>query len=735
MYEESILKKTKFNLKEFLRTRLGYILTLVFIYWLKTLWAYFIDFNLDTKGFYQNFIALINPIPVALLLIGIALYIKNSKAFYIVSSFLYLLLFVWLFSNSIYYREFTDYISISTIMASSSVSAGLGEAAVKLFRITDLVYFIDFFLLIYLSIRKKIYFDSKAFNKRAGFAVTALSIMLFSANLFLAEIDRPELLSRGFSNTYIVRALGLPAFLGYNANQTYSAHRDRSEASAKDLEPVQAYIDQNYAAPNNQFYGKAKGRNVIYVHLESLQQFIIDYKLKVDGKEYEVTPFLNSLYHSKSSLSFSNFFHQVKAGKTSDAETMLENSLFGLNQGSFMVQYGSSNTQQAAPHILAENGGYTSAVFHGNSGSFWNRNNTYKQWGYDYFFDQSYFSTPTAENSFQYGLNDKIMLADSIQYLERMQQPFYTKLLLVSHHYPYTTSLSGDEVGFPLANTNDQTINGYFATANYLDASIKAFFDYLKATGVYDNSIFILYGDHYGISNSRNPNLAPLLGKSSETWTDYDNAMLQRVPYIIYIPGMTDGGIIDTFGGQIDALPTLEHLLGIDSRQYLQVGQDILSPDHNQIVATRTNGAFITPKYTRYAGKLYYTATGEEITNPDESTQAEVEKIMNAASAQLAASDAIQTGDLIRFKKNDLPPLDSSKISYLHSMNALTSIEEELGDKSTSIYSKNGKKSTVDLFHAPSYLELHGNKSEGATNPSADSTTTTSTTTTEKQTD
>ncbi|MGZ7269023.1 sulfatase-like hydrolase/transferase, partial [Streptococcus pyogenes] len=79
-------------------------------------------------------------------------------------------------------------------------------------------------------------------------------------------------------------------------------------------------------------------------------------------------------------------------------------------------------------------------------------------------------------------------------------------------------------VGFPLANTNDQTINGYFATANYLDASIKAFFDYLKATGVYDNSIFILYGDHYGISNSRNPNLAPLLGKSSETWTDYDNA-------------------------------------------------------------------------------------------------------------------------------------------------------------------------------------------------------------------
>ena len=75
-------------------------------------------------------------------------------------------------------------------------------------------------------------------------------------------------------------------------------------------------------------------------HLESFQQFLIDYKLKVDDKEYEVTPFLNSRYHSKETFAFSNVFNQVKAGKTSDAETMIETGLFGLNQGSFMVNYG-----------------------------------------------------------------------------------------------------------------------------------------------------------------------------------------------------------------------------------------------------------------------------------------------------------------------------------------------------------------------------------------------------------
>ncbi len=151
--------------------------------------------------------------------------------------------------------------------------------------------------------------------------------MLFSINLFLAEIDRPELLTRGFSNTYIVRALGLPAFLGYNANQTYNAHKNRSGASATDLEPVKQYITEHYAQPNDNYFGIAKGRNVIYLHLESLQQFVIDYKLNVNGVEHEVTPFLNSLYHSSSTLAFSNFFNQVKAGKTSDAETMIETSL------------------------------------------------------------------------------------------------------------------------------------------------------------------------------------------------------------------------------------------------------------------------------------------------------------------------------------------------------------------------------------------------------------------------
>lgn len=689
-------------------TRLGFVLTLLLLYWFKTMWAYSVDFNLDIQGPYQIFLAVINPLPISLLFIGLALYIKRTKLFYSLAFGIYLLLFIWLISNSIYYREFTDFVTVNTMLASSKVSAGLGAAALELFRPWDVIYILDFPILAFFFFKKWIRMDNRPFNKRASFAVTSLSAMLFSANLFLAEIDRPELLTRGFSNYYVVRALGLPAFLGYSANQTYVANKERSKASEADLKPVEEYIQQHYAKPNPEYFGMAKGRNVIYIHLESFQQFLIDYKLKVDDKEYEVTPFLNSLYHSKETFAFSNVFNQVKAGKTSDAETMIETGLFGLNQGSFMVNYGGTNTQQAAPFILSKNGYNSSAVFHGNAGSFWNRNTAYKQWGYNYFFDASYFTKQNSSNSFQYGLNDKYMLKDSIKYLERLQQPFYTKFITVSNHYPYTTSLSGDDLGFPLAKTQDETINGYFATANYLDSSIKAFFDYLKESGLYKNSIIVLYGDHYGISNSRNPALAPLLGKNSETWSSYDNAMLQRVPYMVVIPGMDKGGIINTYGGEIDMLPTLEHLLGIESNKFLQVGQDMLSPDHDQIVAFRSANYFVTPEYTSYSGRTYYTKTGEEITNPDEKTKEELDKIREAANLQLKISDSIQTGDLLRFfKGNDLGKVNPDDYSYTNSFKALKKIEKEKGDKSTSLYNQRGNQSTVDLFKAPTYKELH----------------------------
>ncbi|MDZ5561034.1 LTA synthase family protein [Enterococcus cecorum] len=704
----------KKNYFSWVNKRLGFFGLLVVLMWIKNMLAYTIDFHLSLENALQHFILIINPIATTLLLLSVGLYVRRKKPAYITMMVIYFIMTALLFSNAVYYREFTDFITINTMLGAGKVASGLGESAIKLFRPYDILYWLDFILLVFALATKRIKMDETPVRARMAFAFSTLAVMIFSGNLFLAESDRPELLTRTFSRDYLVKYLGINAFTVYDGVQTYKTTQVRAQASATDMDEVAEYVKGHYAKPNDQYFGLAKGRNVIYIHLESTQQFLIDYKLKDEnGVEHEVMPFINSLYHSNSTFSFSNFFHQVKAGKTSDSETLFENSLFGLNQGALFTQLGGKNTFEAAPNILKQTQGYTSAVFHGNSGTFWNRNETYKRLGYDYFFDASYYNV-TEDNSFQYGLNDKPFFQQSVKYLEHLQQPFYTKFIAVSNHYPYS-QLSGDETGFPLAQTKDETINSYFSTANYMDTAVHEFFDYLKQSGLYDNSIIILYGDHYGISNARNKELAQLLGKDRETWSNFDNAQVQRVPYMIHIPGMNKGKIIDTYGGQVDALPTLLHLLGVDTQNYIQLGQDLFSPDHKQLVAFR-DGDFVTPNYTYYGGILYDNKTGEEITEPSEELKKQIDADKEAVSDQLATSDKINNGDLLRFyTKSGLKAINPDDYNYLKNTDRIEKIEKELGDKSTSVYSKHNHTSTTDKYQTKSYQELHPKETSSST--------------------
>ncbi|MGG5315924.1 LTA synthase family protein [Enterococcus sp. AZ072] len=703
------------NLKSptFLNKRLGFYALLTFLLWAKSIFAYLFEFNLGIESLRQYFILFLNPIATTMFLLSIALYVRRPKAAYRTMLFIYALATILLFSNVVYYREFTDFITVNTLLGTGKVASGLGESAIRLFRPYDLLFVLDLIVLPFLLWKKVIKREERPVRARMAFAMTALSVMVFSANLFLAEADRPELLTRTFSRDYLIKYLGVNAFTAYDGIQTYKTNQVRAEASPNDLTEVEAYVKDHYAAPNDDLYGIAKDKNVIYIHLESLQQFLIDYKLTDEnGQEHEVTPFINSIFHENSTFSFDNFFHQVKAGKTSDAETLLENSLFGLNQGSLFTQLGGKNTFQAAPDILKQEAGYTSAAFHGNSGNFWNRTETYKRFGYDYFFDSSYYDV-NEDNSFQYGLHDKPFFQQSVKYLEHLQQPFYSKFIAVSNHYPYS-EFQNDEAGFPMAKTSDETINGYFATANYLDKAVEEFFNYLKASGLYDNSVIVMYGDHYGISTSRNPELAPLLGKTKESWTNFDNAQMQRVPYMIHVPGQENGGINHTYGGEVDALPTLLHLLGIDSSKYIQLGQDLLSPENDQLVAFRS-GDYVTPDYTYYGGSLYDNHTGFMVTAPDENLQAKADGWKQAVSDQLSTSDDINNGDLLRFYTGSgMKTIDPSDYDYKNGLQQLQKTESKLGEKSTSVYSRLGT-STEDMYNTQTYKQYHGTEEPAPT--------------------
>ncbi|SEK45573.1 lipoteichoic acid synthase [Carnobacterium iners] len=693
------------KLKKLLNTRIGFFSLAAVLFWAKTYFSYKQEFSLGVTGAMQQIILFINPIATIALFFSIALYFKKSKKAYTVLFLVHIVMSALLFANILYYREFSDFLSVTTIFGAGNVAGGLGASTLALLKARDIFYWLDLVVLLGLLVTKSVTIDNRFYKKRSAVAMTILAVTLFSANLALAESNRPQLLTRTFDRNYIVKYLGINFFTAYDGYQTAQSNQNKANADESDMDAVLSYVDEHYAEPNPEMFGVAKDKNVIYLHLESFQQFLIDYKLEDEnGELHEVTPFINSIFRDQQTQSFTNVFHQVGQGKTADSEMILENSLFGLPQGGAFTQVGGSNTFQSSYNILESEKGYTSAVMHGNVGSFWNRDNTYKQMGVDYFFDSSYYDLSEG-NTLEYGLKDKLFFNESAQYLEQLPQPFYAKMISVSNHFPYP--LDEANVDFKPARTTDETVNNYFITAHYLDQAVEEFFNYLKASGLYENSMIILYGDHYGISNSRNKALAPLLGEDPETWNGYKDDMLQRIPLMYHIPGTTNGKINEEFGGQIDMLPTMMHLLGIQTKDKVMMGTDLFSAGHDQTVAFR-NGNVVSPKYTLNGSDIYDTVTGQLIEEPSQAVLLEQEQLKEAVSTQLSLSDSILHSDLLRFyTPAGLNKIDPSSYSYQNQIERMAKINSESGDKATSLYYLNGNRSTADLYqtNAPELME------------------------------
>lgn len=678
-----------------LMTRRGFFWWLVVLFWLKTLLAYFAVFNgMNVQNIWQVLIALLNPLGFTILLFSLATYWRSTPFYYGGLLLVNALSTVLLYLNVIYYREFSDYMTVNTMLGYSAVNQGTKAAGAIDFNIIDVLFWLDLVVIIGLLLTRVLKVDQKVLPRLRPFFLTTVGIFVLLLNLFVANIDRPQLLTRQFDREYLVKYLGLGPFTIYDGISTQVTAEERKKAEPTDLDPVKQYVKDRQVPINADYFGAAEGRNVIVIHLESLQQFVIDQK--VDGQE--IMPFLNKLYHADDTVAFNNVFHQVGQGKTSDAETLLETSTFGLPQGSLFTKGGPDQTFQAMPAILNQNGDYSSAVFHGNQESFWNRSTVYKQMGYQNFFGASYFDI-SGNKSTSWGLKDKLLFRDSIPYLEQLQQPFYAKYLTVTNHTPYTLDEIDQDPDFQPASTGSAYLDNYFKTNHYLDESIEEFFNYLKKSGLYEDSMIVFYGDHYGIPNSENANLAAFLGQDPQTWTDYNDAQMQRIPFFVHVPGENIGGVHDTYGGEVDIAPTVQHLLGINTTDYLQFGQDLLSEKRDQTVAFR-NKDFVSPTYSMVGGRIY-NQNGEYIKEPDEQLLAKVEEMRTAVNTQLTMSDTLNQKNLLRFyTPEDFTPVDPSDYDYSQeaTLARLRQEQSKLGLKSTSLLSQNKGKTTFGLY-------------------------------------
>ncbi|HAQ06081.1 MAG TPA: hypothetical protein DCR24_00515 [Bacillus bacterium] len=607
------------------RKSMNFTFIAIVLLWIKTYLVAKINFNFKIENWIQELILFINPLSFLMLIIGAGIFMsdRKQKYFVIAASFI---ISLSLYINAVYYREFSDFITIPLLMQTSNM-ADLQSSIVELVSWTDILYFIDTVVLTVLVFNKTAKISFKKYNRltAAAFYLSAVGFSFF--NLALSESQRPELLTRTFDREILVKNIGTYHHHVYDVYLQTKTTAQRALADGNQLTEIENYTRSQYKAPNGEMFGSAKGKNIIVVSMESTQSFVIGQK--VNGQE--ITPFLNDFI--KESYYFDQFYHQTAQGKTSDSEFLLENSLYPLDRGAVFFTH-SGNEYSTLAEKLKDNSYYT-ANLHANTKSFWNRDVMYTNFGYDRFYSLPDYEV-SEENSVGWGLKDIDFFEQSIPHLQEMPKPFFAKFITLTNHFPFEL----DEE-YKLIDEYDSpsgTLNRYFPTVRYTDEALKIFIEDLKAAGLYEDSIIVIYGDHYGISENHNASMAQYLGKEI---TPFESTQLQRVPLIVHIPGH-EGKTISSVAGQIDLRPTLLNLAGIDSKKDIQFGTDIFSKNQDDFVALR-DGSFITEDFVYTKGSCYDKATGKTV------DQSSCEPFKDKAKKELGYSDQLIYGDLLRF--------------------------------------------------------------------------------------
>ncbi|BBP92264.1 hypothetical protein BsIDN1_58820 [Bacillus safensis] len=93
-----------------------------------------------------------------------------------------------------------------------------------------------------------------------------------------------------------------------------------------------------------------------------------------------------------------------------------------------------------------------------------------------------------------------------------MKAPYYSTFITLTNHFPF--EIDPKDQLIDEYDSSSAILNRYVTTVRYQDEAIKNFFfDRMKEEGLYDNTMFVLMGDHYGISEAHHQAMAELLKK------------------------------------------------------------------------------------------------------------------------------------------------------------------------------------------------------------------------------
>lgn len=201
--------------------------------------------------------------------------------------------------------------------------------------------------------------------------------------------------------------------------------------------------------------------------------------------------------------------------------------------------------------------------------------------------------------------------------MDQREQPFYAHVISMSSHNPFSIPESKYKMTLP-ERYEGTLVGDYIRAENYADYALGQFIEELKSSGVWDNSIVVLYGDHRGLPIFSLKEADKVLLEEILDH-EYNERDLINIPLIISATGITTPALKEQLGGQVDILPTVANLLGVPLDYHIHFGQDLLNQTAYNLLPQRyylPTGSFVNNEELFLSGSgfedgQHYTLSGD----------------------------------------------------------------------------------------------------------------------------
>lgn len=336
----------------------------------------------------------------------------------------------------------------------------------------------------------------------------------------------------------------------------------------EDAELVDKYFNSRETTSKNEKTGLFKGKNLIFITAESFSSYAIN-------EEY--TPTLYKM--QEQGFKFENYYNPVWGVSTSDGEYINLLSLLPEAGVWSMVE----SSENYLPYSLGNQFskiGYVSKAYHDHNIKFYHRQKSHPNLGYDFDGQGGSFDfTHTWPES------DLEMIDKTTQeFLEPDEEgkisPFHVYYLTVSGHMEYNfwnqkmAAKNRDAVKNMGLNEECQA---YMAANIEFDKSMELLIKRLEDAGTLDDTVIVIAGDHYPYA-LKDESINLLRGSAvTEEHQKYESSL------IIWTPDMKSEKISKVCSN-MDILPTVSNLFGLDYDSRKLMGRDIFSDSQGLVV-------------------------------------------------------------------------------------------------------------------------------------------------------